>query len=135
MSIGVLIEFVDIYFIYFISFFKFTIFKANLTNFSQIYTISSSCFSSIFLKTIDGGMRLLYRNLPILSKAQCSRIIFTIFHEKLLLSCPYLIKKRQFCQNNTILWAKEVSMMPFFSHFSEKNIALIPIFCEKTSIL
>ena len=38
-----------------------------------------------------------------------------------LLSCPYLIKKRQFCQNNTILWAKEVSMMPFFSDFSRKN--------------
>ena len=38
-----------------------------------------------------------------------------------LLSCPYLIKKRQFCQNNTILWAKEVSRMPFFSDFSRKN--------------
>ena len=38
-----------------------------------------------------------------------------------LLSCLYLIKKRQFCQNNTILWAKEVSRMPFFSDFSRKN--------------
>ena len=38
-----------------------------------------------------------------------------------LLSCPYLIKKRQFCQNNTILWAKEVSRMPFFCDFSRKN--------------
>ena len=38
-----------------------------------------------------------------------------------LLSCPYLIKKRQFCQNNTILWAKEVSMTPFFSDLSRKN--------------
>ena len=42
-------------------------------------------------------------------------------HEKPLLSCLYLIKKRQFCQNNTILWAKEVSRMPFFSDFSRKN--------------
>ena len=38
-----------------------------------------------------------------------------------LLSCLYLIKKRQFCQNNTILWAKEVSRMPFFCDFSRKN--------------
>ena len=38
-----------------------------------------------------------------------------------LLSCLYLITKRQFCQNNTILWAKEVSRMPIFCDFSRKN--------------
>ena len=69
-----------------------------------------------------------------------------------LLSCPYLIKKRQFCQNNTILWAKEVRRMPLFFRFLTKNYrsyahilwknvhslkkhtALKSIFCQKNVI-
>ena len=43
-----------------------------------------------------------------------------IFHEKLLLSCTWLVKKCQFCQNYTLFWAKKVNMMPFFP-FSHKN--------------
>ena len=46
---------------------------------------------------------------------------FKFFMKNLLLSCPYLVKKRQFCQNYTILWAKKVNRMPFFSDFSRKN--------------
>ena len=41
--------------------------------------------------------------------------------ENPLLSCPYLVKKRQFCQNYTILWANKVNRMPFFSDLSWKN--------------
>ena len=57
-------------------------------------------------------------------------------------------KKRKFCQNYTLLWAKKVNRMPFFSDFSrkkhcfhvhilsktfilEKQIALLSIFCQK----
>ena len=39
---------------------------------------------------------------------------FQIFHEKLLLSCTWLVKKCQFCQNYTLFWAKKVNMMSFF---------------------
>ena len=65
--------------------------------------------------------------MPILSKKcpfsqkHCALMSIKKNMKNPLLSCPYLIKKRQFCQNNTILWAKEVSMMPFFSDFSRKN--------------
>ena len=53
-----------------------------------------------------------------------------------LLSCTYLVKKRRFCQNYTILWAKRVNRIPFFSDFSWKNLhekitALLSIFCQK----
>ena len=65
--------------------------------------------------------------MPILSKKRpfsqkhCALMSIKKNMKNPLLSCPYLIKKRQFCQNNTILWAKEVSRMPFFSDFSRKN--------------
>ena len=78
---------------------------------------------------------------------------FIFFSKNQLLLCPYLVKKRQFCQNYTILWAKKVNRMPFFSDFPRKNnnshahilstkrpfykkhTFLMPIFCQKTSIL
>ena len=44
---------------------------------------------------------------------------------------PIFGKKRQFCQNYTILWAKKVNRMPFLSDFHEKIDALMPIFCPK----
>ena len=89
-----------------------------------------------------------------LSITQCSHVIFfTSFMKNPPVSCPYLVKKRQFCQNYTILWAKKVNRMPFFSDFSRKNhcshahilskkrpfskkhTSPMPIFCQKTSIL
>ena len=39
-----------------------------------------------------------------------------------ILTCPYLDKKRQFCQNYTFLWVQKVNRMPYFSDFSRKNI-------------
>ena len=96
----------------------------------------------------------LIKKSSILWKTQCSHVIFSIFFSKnQQLLCPYLVKKRQFCQNYTILWAKKVNRMPFFSDFPRKNnnshahilstkrpfykkhTFLMPIFCQKTSIL
>ena len=70
------------------------------------------------------------------------------------MSCQYLVKERQFCQNYDILWAlyygpKKIIGCPFVSnfsrknhcshahillkklHFSKKHTALMPIFCQK----
>ena len=46
---------------------------------------------------------------------------FQFFSKNPLLSSPYLVKKRRFCQNYTIFWVKKVNRMPFFSDFSRKN--------------
>ena len=53
------------------------------------------------------------------------------FMKKPLLSCPYLVKMRQFCQTYTILWAIKVNKIPFFRFFHEKINALMHIFCKK----
>ena len=81
--------------------------------FSQkyVYSLKTHCFHThISQKT------------SILSKTRCSHVFFffQIFHEKLLLSCTWLVKKCQFCQNYTLFWAKKVNMMPFFP-ISHKN--------------
>ena len=57
------------------------------------------------------------------SKKLCSHVIFFfyLFSKNPLLSSPYLVKKRRFCQNYTIFWVKKVNRMPFFSDFSRKN--------------
>ena len=70
-----------------------------------------------------------------------------------LLSSPYLVKKRRFCQNYTIFLVNKVIRMPFFSDFSRKNncsnahilsknrpfsknhLFLCPYYVKKTSIL
>ena len=73
----------------------------------------------------------------ILSKTQCSHVLFffEIFHEKLLLSCTWLVKKRQFCQNYTLFWAKKVIGCPFFLFLTKKFLLLCQYFVKKTSIL
>ena len=40
-------------------------------------------------------------------------------------------KKREFCQNYTILWGKNVNRILFFSDFSRKNHSFHPIFCQQ----
>ena len=69
-----------------------------------------------------------------------------------LLSRIYLVKKRQFCRNYNILWdkkSKKCIVFPIFhenianlmaicykkKHSFSKKPALMPIFCQKTSIL
>ena len=58
----------------------------------------------------------------ILLKTRCSYVIFSNFSWKTPCCHAHIwSKKRQFCQNYTILWAKKVNRMPFFSDFSRKN--------------
>ena len=74
----------------------------------------------------------LIKKSSILWKTQCSHVIFSIFFFKnQMLLCPNLVKKRQFCQNYKILWAKKVYRMPFLSDFHERWNALMPILCPK----
>ena len=46
---------------------------------------------------------------------------FKFVMKNFLLWCTWLVKKCKFCQNYTLLWAKKVNRMPFFSDFSRKN--------------
>ena len=55
---------------------------------------------------------------------------FNFFFKKPTAVMPIFGKKRQFCQNYTILWAKKVNRMPFFLIFREKTKTLMPIFCQ-----
>ena len=60
------------------------------------------------------------------------------FHKKPILSCPYLVIKRQFCENYTILTAKNVNKMPFFSDLKKKCLLSCPYLqtqCSKAHIL
>ena len=77
---------------------------------------------------------------------------FNFFIKNPLLSCPYVVPKRKFCQNYTIC-SRKVNRIPFFfpicyekpraimpilcqkRQFSIKHTALMPIFCQKTSTL
>ena len=77
---------------------------------------------------------------------------FQFFYKNPILLCPYLVKKRIFCQNYTLLWAIKVNKMPFFPRFLLKNgcshnqfilkiqlifkekTALKSMFCQKTFI-
>ena len=66
-------------------------------------------------------------------KIRCSHVLFfQISHEKLP-AVMHMIgkKKRKFCQNYTLLWAKKVNRMPFFPISDEKITALMSIFCQK----
>ena len=73
----------------------------------------------------------------IFSITQCSHVIFLkYFMKNPPVLCPYLVNKRQFCQNYTILWAKTVNRMPFcFRFFTKKALLSCPYFVKKTSIL
>ena len=62
-------------------------------------------------------------------------IIFSIFHEKLLLSCPHLVNKTSIQTKLHYIMCQKVNKMPFLPIFHEKNNALMPIFHPKTSIL
>ena len=67
-------------------------------------------------------MPIFYQTTSILSKTQCSHVIFFKFPMRNpLLLCQYLVKKLP-CQDYTIWWAKKVNRMSFFFlHFSRKN--------------
>ena len=56
--------------------------------------------------------------------------LIKIFMKNHLLSCIWLVKKRQFCRNYDLIWAKKVNRMPFFLICHEKISTLIP-YCVK----
>ena len=69
-----------------------------------------------------------------LSKTRCSHVNFcSNFTWKTSCSSPYLVIKRQLCQNYTLLWAQKVNNVIFFCDFSQKISALMAIFCQKRS--
>ena len=72
-------------------------------------------------------------------------LFFPNFHDKILLSCPYFIKKRPFSNKHTVLTPifcqknvhslKNSVLASFFSKVSWKTPAVMPIFDQQTSIL
>ena len=92
------------------------------------------------------------KNVYSLKNTVLSCNLFQFFIKNPLLSCPNLVKKRQICQNYNVYGPTKLIVCRFFrlftkkhcSHahifskkrqFSQKHIALMPIFCQKTSIL
>ena len=60
-----------------------------------------------------------------LSKTRCSHVNFcSNFTWKTSCSSPYLVIKRQLCQNYTLLWAQKVNNMLFFFAISHKKYPL-----------
>ena len=57
------------------------------------------------------------------------------FMKNSLLSCTWLVKKRKFCQNYTLLWAKKVNRMPFISDFTKKSLLSCPYFVKNVHSL
>ena len=71
-----------------------------------------------------------------LSKTRCSHVNFcSNFTWKTSCSSPYLVIKRQLCQNYTLLWAQKVNNMLFFLRFLTKNIRSHGHILSKTFIL
>ena len=96
---------------------------------SYAYILSIHVFS---LKNTLHSCLYFVNTAPFLSKTQFSHVIFfEIFKENPLLSRPYSVKKRQFCQNYPTLQTKEIRMPFLFSISNEKNTALMPIFCQE----
>ena len=85
-----------------------------------------------YLKTKCSHAHILSKKRQLSKKTLLSYNFFQIFHENPQ-TCQTHIwsKKRQFCENYTILWAKKVKRMPFFSDLSRKITSLMPIFCKK----
>ena len=82
---------------------------------SFLYFIKNS---SILSKTQCSQAHILSKHfLSLKNSALISFCIQILYEKKSLLSCPYLVIKRQFCRNYTICWVKKVNKMPIFSKF------------------
>ena len=107
-------------------------------NFSQQRLLSCSYFvkKHLFPKKHAFYVHILCQKIPILSKTQCSLLIFfQIYYEKPQLSCPHLVNKTSIQTKLKYIMGQKVNKMPFFTTFHEKNNALMPICYPKTSIL
>ena len=90
--------------------------------------------TSILKKTRYSYAHSLSKKRPLSQKHNAFMSSFSFFHEKPLLSCPYLVQKKHwFCQNYTILWDKKVNRIPFLLIFYQKITALMPTFCQKNA--
>merc|ERR1712083_979617 len=68
------------------------------------------------LQTQCSHAHILSKNRPISQKQIASCNFFLIFHEKIPAVMPIFGPENvYFCQNYSILWAKNVDRMPFFS--------------------
>ena len=71
------------------------------------------------------------KNINYLKTTLLSYNFFQICHEPPRCHTHIWLKKRQSCQNYTILWAHEDNRISFFPLFNEKIFALMSIFCKK----
>ena len=71
---------------------------------------------------------------PVFQKHCALMSVFQNFHENSLLSSPYLVKKTSILSKLHYIMNKS-KRRPFFTDISQKIIARMPIFCQKTSIL
>ena len=94
--------------------------------YKNIHSLKNILFSCLYFVKITS----------IFSKTPSSHVAFeNNFMKNILLSGSYLIqKKRQFCQNYTVLWSKKVNRLNIISYFHENVTSLITIFIKKRSI-
>ena len=72
--------------------------------------MSIICQKRPFSKTKYLSCLYFVKKTSTLLKTKCSHVIFfNFFHKNPILLCPYLVKKRIFCQNYTSLWAIKVN--------------------------
>ena len=115
---------------------NYTLLWAKKVNRMPFFPISDEKITA--LMSIFCQKRLFSKNkTSTLLKTKCSRVIFSFFfYKNPILLCPYLVKKRIFCQNYTILWAIKVNKMPFFPRFfTKKSLLSYPIYIKNTAIL
>ena len=120
--------------------------KSGCLVFSSIFHEKITALMHIFCqktflspKKITTVLPYFVKKLSILSKTQCSNVIFfQIFMKNPLLSCPYLVKKKVTSVKTALQYKPKKSKgCPFFSpDFSRKKSLLsCPYFVKKTSIL
>ena len=60
------------------------------------------------------------KNVQSLKNCHLNSFFLKFFMKNHLLASPYLVKRRQFCQNYMIFWIKKVNRYPAFPIFTEK---------------
>ena len=73
------------------------------------------------------------KNVHSLKNKVLSCHFFIFFHKNPILLCPYLVKKRIFCQNYTIFWAIKVNTQVFFNRFCIQILYVFYVIFKKYS--
>ena len=95
------------------------------SDFSQQRLLSCSYFvkKHLFSEKHAFYVHILCQKIPILSKTQCSLLIFfQIYYEKPQLSCPHLVNKTSIQTKLKYIMGQKVNKMPFFTTFHEKTM-------------